>query len=78
MSSPEMMTLSMARHAIRASVLENRIVNLVGSEDVMSAIAGHLLTLSDDNVESDGVREYWGVDDDGNEWRVHVAKEVLP
>jgi len=30
-----------------------------------------LLVECDDNVESDGVAEFWGVDN-GNDWRVHV------
>jgi hypothetical protein len=34
--------------------------------------AAELAALSDDSVENGAVIEYWGTDDDGAEWRVHL------
>ena len=39
--------------------------------------AADLLAESDDSVENadQNVIEYWGTDEDGNEWRVHLDTE---
>jgi hypothetical protein len=58
--------------AIAISVREGRIVH-VGFDDVDG---GALLTAfaaeCDDSVVSGDETEYWGTEDEGAEWRVHV------
>ena len=34
--------------------------------------AAELASLAEDSVENGAVIEYWGTDDDGDEWRVHL------
>lgn len=37
-------------------------------------LAAELSALSDDSVEAnDGVCEFWGRDEDGQDWRVHLS-----
>ena len=54
--------------AIDRSISHDEIVYLDDEPGLRDA----LLAECDDNVESDGVAEYWGEDDNGDEWRVHV------
>ncbi len=64
---------------IETSIRENRIVTV--PRDVRMAmgadvIADDLSARSDNGGTANGdVIEYWGTDDDGDEWRVHL--EVL-
>ena len=55
--------------AIADSSREDRIVML----DDESGLRDELLVASDDNAEAAGVVQYWGTDDGGRPWRVHVA-----
>lgn len=63
-----------AAEAIQQSVRENRIVHLSGGDRLVD----ELLALSSDSAfvstDVDGRKlvELWGVDDYGNDWRVHV------
>ena len=38
----------------------------------LDAVCDALFSECEDEVETDTVREFWGKDVDGNEWRVHV------
>lgn len=69
--------------AIRQSVQQNEIVTInFNRVNYDSEIPTDLLVACDDSVENGEVTEYWGTDDDGNEWRVHIrhatAKESQP
>jgi hypothetical protein len=55
--------------AIADSSREDRTVTL----DDEPGLRDELLVASDDNAEVDGVVQYWGTDDEGRPWRVHVA-----
>lgn len=58
-----------ATHAIARSISHNEIVTIDATkEDVATLIAE-----CDDHVDAGDVHEYWGTDDDGNTWRVHVT-----
>lgn len=72
------------QRAIDQSIRQNEIVTLKGYTvdtaewvDVVNGLADR----AEDWVETNGstsepgnsVREYWGTDEDGDEWRVHVA-----
>ena len=64
--------------AIRASTTEDRTVHL-DARDLgvdRGALCDALAILSDDSADTDARTEYWGADDDGADWRVHVAAEV--
>ncbi len=56
------------RAAIANSVRTTLIVLLRDAPGLRDTLSAHC----DDNAESDGVAEYWGTDDDGDEWRIHV------
>lgn len=57
--------------AILESITQNRIVIIetATSDDVES-----LKLASDDWVENGSIIEFWGRDDDGDDWRVHVER----
>jgi hypothetical protein len=55
--------------AIADSSREDRTVTLADEP----GLRDELLVASDDNAEVDGVVQYWGTDDEGRPWRVHVA-----
>lgn len=57
-----------AKAAIDRSVSHNEIVTL----DYAYEVATDLSAESEDSVEANGVTEYWGTRDDGEEWRVHL------
>ena len=59
------------KRAIARSVSHTEIVTLEYNWETIQ----DLLVWSDDNVETETVHEFWGTDDDGNEWRVHVRRE---
>lgn len=54
--------------AIAQSITRDATITL----DDAPGLRDELLGRSDDNAQTDGVAEYWGTDDDGNDWRVHV------
>lgn len=60
--------------AIHTSIRENRIVHL--SREAIAneaeAVRVDLLAACDDWTEGNDEIEFWGSDDDGDEWRVHV------
>ncbi len=56
--------------AIEQSQQENRTVTL---SEYDLAMVEDLVCASDDNVLNGGDWEFWGTDDDGNTWRVHLA-----
>lgn len=59
---------TIAANAIARSISHTEIVTLDDEGDLRTA----LLALCEDNVEANGVAEFWGTADDGKEWRVHV------
>jgi hypothetical protein len=64
------MKITTAKEAIKTSVQENRIVHTCLEMDE----ADNLGCASDDCVTihtEPKMVEYWGTDEDGNEWRVH-------
>jgi antitoxin component of MazEF toxin-antitoxin module len=58
-----------AAEAIEASIARNEITRCERTD----ANIEDLLVLCDDSTDSNDESEYWGSDDEGNEWRVHVA-----
>ena len=60
--------MSKALALIKRSISHNEIAH--GKYDAETAM--ELKSLSDDSVENGDVIEYWGTDDDGDEWRVHL------
>ena len=72
------MTQNTINAAIESSIRENQIVTLTDTLDCESwvCIATGLSALCDDwteqQVEGVNMREYWGVDEDGDAWRVHL------
>lgn len=70
------MTNTLVTRAIETSIRETRIVTIprdVRMGDNAQGIAADLAALCDDSVENGDVIEYWGTDDDGDEWRVHLG-----
>lgn len=67
---------SVAR-AIAESAAENRIVILAWTEDRHAALAREC----EDTVQASprgtvDTYEYWGTDEDGDEWRVHLVRDT--
>lgn len=69
-----------AQQAIAESIQKNAIVTLMADLDLKS----DLLAASEGDVRSGDTHEFWGVTEDGDEWRVHldftgmVAIEIMP
>lgn len=61
-----------AEQAIARSVSHNEIVTFDASDEDTAA----LILAADDWVKNGDLVEYWGKDDEGNEWRVHTRKLV--
>lgn len=57
-----------ALRAIRESLQYTTIVEL----DDEPGLRLELFMESEDDVENEGIAEYWGTDDEGDGWRVHV------
>jgi hypothetical protein len=57
--------------AIAESVTRNDIIDVPYDAEV----ADELLVLSDDSADTEAVTEYWGTTEDGDPWRVHMARE---
>ena len=60
--------MSKALALIKRSISHNEIAH--GKWDAETA--AELASLAEDSVENGAVIEYWGTDDDGAEWRVHL------
>ena len=60
-----------AQQAIDDSISQNRIVHI---DEPTQEDLDCLMVESDDSVENGPVTEYWGRDEDSNDWRVHVAR----
>lgn len=58
--------------AIFESLMRNSIVTLNDKPGLRDALS----VVCDDNAKNDGVHEYWGTDDEGCTWRVHVRLKV--
>jgi hypothetical protein len=65
---------TVAANAIDRSISHTEIVTI----DYDSDAASDLSVECDDNVSANGVTEYWGTNDEGNEWRVHMRDQQLP
>ena len=72
MSQQAQAAASDALAAIQQSIRQNEIVTLPWSADVYI----DLLALCDDSAGTENVHEFWGVDDEGEEWRVHVRRDA--
>jgi hypothetical protein len=67
--------------AIRESIARDRIVTIDGDASIREALS----SLADDSVETaydrgpgvplGALTEYWGTDDEGDHWRVHVRHD---
>ena len=55
--------------AIAESIAEDRIIYLDYSDAARDALSAEC----EGDAETDDVHEFWGVDVDGNEWRVHLS-----
>lgn len=68
--------------AIEDSIRENRIVTLEATVDTQEWVdlVSDLSVECEDWTENkaDGalIREYWGTDEDGDEWRIHVQSDA--
>jgi len=60
--------MTIIENAINESIANDCIVHL----DHTPELADELQSICDDSVDNDGVIEYWGVDDDGRDWRIHL------
>jgi hypothetical protein len=58
--------------AIRDSVTTNSIVTIDGDADVRRELTSRCDNSVDTTGERGPLTEYWGRDDDGDDWRVHV------
>ncbi len=69
-----------ASQAIARSVSHNEIVTLMGDSELELALSIE----SEDSAESGSIKEFWGTDEDGQSWRVHldftgmVTVETMP
>jgi len=59
--------------AIEESVIRNRIVTI---EDPTSVDIEALKNAADDWEKNGPIIEFWGKDEDGDDWRVHVATPI--
>lgn len=60
--------------AIARSKSHNEIVTIEHDAAAIEALTIEALTIEcDDHVETAHVHEFWGTDEAGNEWRVHVS-----
>lgn len=62
------MTICTADDAIARSISHDEIVHL----DYCSSLGMDLRDVCEDSRAHDDVTEYWGITDDGEEWRVHL------
>lgn len=65
--------MSDAASLIERSIRHNEIVTASWDQDLES----DLLCESDDSAENGGALEFWGVTDDGHEWRVHLERSSM-
>lgn len=67
-----------AKEAIERSISHNEIVTITPNPaDVLAAakLTTDLIAASDDWTRGNDRVEFWGTDDSGAEWRVHVLAE---
>lgn len=61
--------------SVRSGQIVNHVVDLADGDDAGEVLA-ELLEMSEDSVDGCGadcdVTEFWGTDENGDEWRVHV------
>jgi hypothetical protein len=81
-----MSTTQIVSEAVSRSVSHTEIVTIeVGPSGLVCSGGGvsgerackALAEICDDSVENGRVTEYWGTDDEGREWRVHVRTVEL-
>jgi hypothetical protein len=64
--------------AIKRSIDENRIVTITALDSAEhETLCRILFEECEDTADNGAVTEYWGIDLDGNEWRVHVKCDWL-
>lgn len=68
--------------AIRESVAHDRIVTIVASAAEFGGLDRELSARCADGAETTGqygvrLHEYWGRDEEGNDWRVHLEQEYI-
>lgn len=61
-----------AAQAIERSISHDEIVYIESSNDDLE----HLLAECEESVDANGVWEFWGTTEDGDEWRVHVKGPI--
>lgn len=70
--------VSAVNNAINASIRENRIARITQAQifdcGSTQALIDYMLPRCEDWVANGDVIEFWGTDDDGDEWRVHVER----
>ena len=57
------------KNAIVESILRNRIVTISNPSEADEL---DLLCASDDSAQAGSIMEYWGKDEDGDNWRIHT------
>lgn len=58
---------------VEQAIEESIACNLIVHIDAQEGMIDELTVRSDDRVKNGPVMEFWGVDDDGDAWRVHVT-----
>lgn len=66
-------TTAAVREAIDESKLQNTIVRIVASGHVLEAVRRELEAECEGSAVATEEQEFWGVDCDGAEWRVHLV-----
>lgn len=61
-----------AAEAVQEAVLESMMLSKIVTIKDWGGLQDALLAQCDDSVETDGLIEYWGSDDAGATWRVHL------
>jgi len=63
------MNITNAKDAIARSISHNEIVHLAWSRSVAEAIE----KMADESIDNDSVVEFWGEDEEGNGWAIHLT-----
>jgi hypothetical protein len=59
---------------INDSIRENRIVRVSFHDAMQGGLYDDILDASEDTVLNGTEREFWGTDEDGDQWRIHVTE----
>ena len=69
--------MQITHNAINRSIMQTEIAHISAVDMAQAgvdydAVSADLYSECESHVEANGTHEFWGVDVDGNEWRVHV------